>query len=54
MKGAKKNKSCSAIWVDPKTVIEPYINPKKRPIGAQKAKTTPKFGKNKKSELKEA
>ena len=27
------NKSCSTTWVGPKTVFEPYPDPKNRPLG---------------------
>ena len=26
-----ENKNCSITWVDPKTVVQPYPNPKKSP-----------------------
>ena len=30
-------------WVDPKTVFEPYPNPKNSPLGPQKVKKDPKI-----------
>ena len=39
--------------VDPRTVFEPHIEPKKSPIWPQKVKTTPKLSQNEMSELKE-
>ena len=41
--GMIKNESCSIKWVDPKTVFEPYLNPKKDPLGPQKVKNDPKI-----------
>ena len=38
-----ENKSWSTIWVDPKTVFEPYTYPKNRPLGSQKVKSYPKI-----------
>ena len=38
-----ENKSCSTIWVDPKTVVEPYPNPKNSPLGTQKVKNDSKI-----------
>ena len=32
-----ENKSCSAIQVDPKNVLEPHTIPKSSPLGPQKA-----------------
>ena len=33
-----ENESCSTTWVDPKTVVETYPNPKNSPLGHQKFK----------------
>ena len=53
IEGTIENKSCSTTWVDPKTVFEPYPDPKKT-FGAQKCKKmTPKLSQNQKLELKE-
>ena len=38
-----ENESCSTIWVDPKTVVEPYPNPKNNPLGPKKLKKYPKI-----------
>ena len=38
-----ENKICSTTWVDPKTVFEPYPDPKNSPLGPQKVKNDPKF-----------
>ena len=38
IEGSKENISCSVIWVDPKTVFEPYPNSKNIPFGPQKPK----------------
>ena len=32
----KEDESCSTTLVDPKTVVEPYSNPKNSPLGPQK------------------
>ena len=39
--GTIENKSCSTIWVDPKTVFEPYPNLKNSPLGNPKPKNSP-------------
>ena len=39
--------------MDPKTVFEPFLNPKNSPLGPPKVKITPKFGQNQMLELKE-
>ena len=46
-------KSYLSIWRDPKTVFEPYPDPKNCPLGPQKVKMTPKLSQNQKWELKE-
>ena len=33
----------SETWVDPKTVFEPFPNPKNYPLGPKKSKMTPKL-----------
>ena len=38
-----ENKSYKAILGDPKTVFEPYPNPKNIPLGPQKVKNDPKI-----------
>ena len=38
-----ENKTFSAQWLDPKTVVESHPGQKYSPIGPQKAKTTPKL-----------
>ena len=48
-----KNESCSPKRVDPRTVFEPYSNPKSSPIGLQKVKNNQKITSNSK-ELKES
>ena len=37
---------------DPKTILEPHIEPKNNPIRPQKVKTTPKLSQNQMSGLK--
>ena len=42
LKEIKKMKvSCSTTRVDPKTVVQPYPNPKNSPLGPQKIKNYP-------------
>ena len=41
-----KNKSCSATWVDQKTVFEPKRNPKNNPLGPKNGKNDPKIRSN--------
>ena len=41
-----KNKSCSATWVDQKTVFEPKPNPKNNPLGPKNGKNDPKIRSN--------
>ena len=53
MSELKENENWSTTWVDPKTVVEPYPNPKNSPLGPQKVKNTPKLSQNQMSELKE-
>ena len=43
MKENRENKSCSTTWVDPKTVFEPFHNPKNSSLGPQKVKNDPKI-----------
>ena len=50
MSELKETKKMKVVQVDPKTVVEPYPNPKKYPIRAEKVKT-PKLSKNQMSEL---
>ena len=38
-----ENKSYQSILGDPKTVFEPYPNPKNSPLGPQKVKNYPKI-----------
>ena len=38
-----ENESCSTIWVDLKTVVAPYSNPKISPLGPQKVKKKTKI-----------
>ena len=38
-----ENENCSTTWVDPKTVFEPFPNPKNSPLGPQKVKNDPKI-----------
>ena len=38
-----ENESCSTLWVDPKTVFEPHIEPKNSPLGPQKVKNNHKI-----------
>ena len=47
-----EKKSFQSIWGDPKTVFEPYPNPKNSPLGPQKSKMTPKSSQNQMSESK--
>ena len=37
IQGIIENESCSATWVDPKTVFEPYIEPKNNPLEQKKS-----------------
>ena len=46
-----ENESCSTTWVDPKTVVEPYPNPKNSPLGPQKVKLIQKLSQNQMSEF---
>ena len=46
-----ENKSCSTTWEDPKTVLEPYSDPKKKRIKAQKVRKK-ELSQNQKSVLK--
>ena len=48
-----ENRSFSTTWVDPKTVFEPYPDPKNSPLGPPKVKMTPKLSQNQVTELKE-
>ena len=48
-----ENESCSTTWGDPKSVYEPYANPKNSPLGPQKLKMTPKLSQNQMSEFEE-
>ena len=41
IEGNIENESCSTTWVDPKTIVEPYPNPKKQPIRAPKRQKLP-------------
>ena len=43
IEGKIGNKSLSTKWVDPKTVFQPYPDPKNCPLGAQKVKKDPKI-----------
>ena len=45
-----KSKIYLSTWVQPKTVCEPYPDPKNNPIGPQKIKNDPKI--NSKSKVK--
>ena len=38
IEGTVENKSCSTTWLDPKTFLEPYSDPKISPSGPQKVK----------------
>ena len=38
-----ENGSCSTTWVDPKTVFDPFPDPKNSPTGPQKVKKYPKI-----------
>ena len=49
----KENKSCSTTWVDPKTLVEPYLNPKVSPLGPQKVKNDPKIKSKSKDRIEE-
>ena len=40
---SQNQSSCSTTYVDPKTVVEPYSNPKNSPLGPQKVKNYPKI-----------
>ena len=44
--------SKSQTWLDPKTVFEPFPNPKNSQLGPKNSKMTPKSSQNKMSELK--
>ena len=39
----KENESCSTTWVDPKTVVKPYPDPKNSPLWPKKVKNYPKI-----------
>ena len=39
----KENESSSTTWVDPKTVYEPFLNPKNSLLGPPKVKNDPKI-----------
>ena len=52
-RGDIENENCSTTWVDPKTVFEPYPNPKNSPIWPQKVKMTWKLSPNQMLELTE-
>ena len=54
IQGIIQNESLSTTWVDPKTVLEPHIEPKNSPLGPRKSKMTPKSCQNQMSKLKEA
>ena len=49
IEGKIENESCSITWVDPKTVVEPYLDPQTRPLGPKKTKMTKNFSQNKMS-----
>ena len=49
----KENECCSFAWVDPKTVVEPYPNPKNSPLGPKNSRMTTELSKNQRLELKE-
>ena len=38
-----ENKSCSTTWEDPKTVFEPYPDPKNGPLSPKKSTETQNF-----------
>ena len=38
LKKNKEDESCSTTQLDPKTVFDPYSNPKNSPLGPQKVK----------------
>ena len=42
MEGNIENESCSATWVDPKTVVEPFSDLQTSPLGPHKDKIHPK------------
>ena len=42
----KENESCATAWVNPKSVVEPYLNPKNSPLGPQKVKKDPEIKSN--------
>ena len=41
-----KKESCPTTWVDPKTVVVPYSDPKTSPLGPKKDKNNPKIKSN--------
>ena len=43
IEGGMGYKSCSTTWVDPKTVFEPYLDPKISVFRPQKVKNDPKI-----------
>ena len=53
IEGNIEDEKCSTTWVDPKTVFEPYPNPKNSPLGPLNSKMTQKFIQNQISELNE-
>ena len=46
MSELKENESCSITWVDPKTVVEPYSDPKPAHQGPKNTKITLKIKSN--------
>ena len=54
IEGTIENKSCLTTWVDIKTVIELYPDPKKSPLGPQKDKNNPKLSQIQMSEFRES
>ena len=53
IQGIIQNESFSTTWVDPKTVLEPHIEPKNSPLGPRKSKMTPKSCQNWKKQRKQ-
>ena len=48
-----ENEHYVTTWVKPRTVFEPYSDPKNSPLVLQKVKKNPKVSQNQKSEFKE-
>ena len=50
--GPIENENCSTTWIDPKSVFEPYPDPKNSPLLPPKSQKWPNLSQNQKLELK--